>query len=196
MAVGLHPPAGYRVDDLRAIGLVERRTFGPRDLRDRFAKTVLGEGMPDIDAHGAKSRDIEMRVERRLARIRRELIENRQAPEMRHGANPADGLLAVAHFRADKGDPMDWHSRLRKASIVSRLWLIVPRLVDATMITGRAQWANRSANSSSGLTGTSAPPAPSMISGPSTGGMSRSFQRDGDTFLRRRKMRRGGRFSR
>ena len=55
MAMRLHPPAGYGVDDLRAIRRIERGTLGSSDLRDRLAQTVLCERVPDIDAHDPKS---------------------------------------------------------------------------------------------------------------------------------------------
>ena len=60
MAVGLHPPTGNRVDNLDAIGLVERRTLGSRDLRNRLVQTVLRERMPDIETHAAKSERLKL----------------------------------------------------------------------------------------------------------------------------------------
>ena len=55
MTMGLHPPAGDGIDNLCAVRAVQRRALGSRDFRNWLAQTVLGERVPDIEAHGAKS---------------------------------------------------------------------------------------------------------------------------------------------
>ena len=55
MSMGLHPPAGDGINNLCTVRAVQRRALGSRDFRNRFAQTVLGKRVPDIEAHGIKS---------------------------------------------------------------------------------------------------------------------------------------------
>ena len=48
MSMGAGPPRGHEVENLPAVGVEQRRGFGPRDDDGLAFRPMLGEGMPDM----------------------------------------------------------------------------------------------------------------------------------------------------